>query len=201
MTLCAEFLVLRFVTPLGNAVVHNPRQLRNPSGPSTLDHQASSPAHSQSTSWTLPIRSQKHFLRYTYTHPYHCIPHSIIDPNFCTPNFCTPNFCTPNFCTPNFCTAHLHKRARIIVAQQVPQPQPPQSVATASVSRWIDVDDLQVEALVDQLLQRHRQGRRPGRQGLAARQWWAGRVLLGTRPASRCGCWPATNCALPGWWG
>jgi conjugative relaxase-like TrwC/TraI family protein len=45
--------------------------------------------------------SQKHCLRYTYIHPYHCIP--------------TPITALKS------CMAHLHGGARMVVAQQVPQ--------------------------------------------------------------------------------
>ena len=38
-------------------------------------------------SWILPITSQKHCFRSTYTHPYRCVPHSITVPRFCTGTF------------------------------------------------------------------------------------------------------------------
>jgi hypothetical protein len=41
------------------------------------------PAPSQSVTPILPITSQTHCLRYTYTHLYHYIPHPTTDPKAC----------------------------------------------------------------------------------------------------------------------
>ena len=61
---------------------------------------------------------------------------------------------------PNFCTAHLRKGARMAVAQHVHNHGHRIRCANVAVSRWIDVDDLQAQAVVDQRLHRHRPGRR-----------------------------------------
>ena len=53
--------------------------------------------------------------------------------------------------------------------------------AVSALGWWSGVDDREVVAVVDQLLQRHRAGGRAGGQGCAAREWWVGGVLLGVR--------------------
>ena len=66
------------------------------------------------------------------------------------------------------------------------------------MSRWIDVDDLQAQAVVDQLLHRHR----PGRRDALPRIWrgpaagW-GSTTPSAKPAPRHGCWPATPTPSP----
>ena len=55
------------------------------------------------------------------------------------------------------------------------------TTARRRVGGWIDVDDREAVAVVDQLLHRHRPGRRAGRQGSGAGRRRAGGVLLRTR--------------------
>ena len=62
--------------------------------------------------------------------------------------------------------APFAQSARMVVAQQVP-------VAVA-VSRWTDVDDLQAQAVVDQLLHRHGPGRRTCCPRSGASRWRLG---------------------------
>ena len=104
---------------------------------------------------------------------------------------------TNKFAARNNCTAHLHKVREWLWHSKGHTLGHQTRCAAVAMSRWIDVDDLQTQAVVDQLLHRHRpDGRDRLREiwrGLAA--GW-GSTTPNVKPAPRYGCWPAIPASL-----